>query len=73
MPAPNLTREVLNDNKECMHRIDKKNCLALNWKDCTNCKFFKHRVFITPAIIKQKEEYKNNRRLQKEKARGKVK
>jgi hypothetical protein len=65
---PKLPRRIINDNKECVFRIDKKNCLALNWKDCTNCKFFKSVVFITQEIIKQKADYKKERQIQKEEA-----
>lgn len=66
----NLPSNIVNDNKECLFRIDKKNCLALNWKNCSNCKFFKHRVFTTPDIIKQKEEYKKERQKQKLESQG---
>ena len=60
---------LIHDNKECLYRIDKNNCLALNWKDCTDCKFFKHIMFNTPDIIIQKAEYKKERQEQKAKSR----
>ena len=57
--------EIVYQNRECMFFIDKNNCLALDYKECKDCKFFKHRVHTTPEIEKQKIAYKAERAKQK--------
>jgi len=60
---------IVYQNRECMFFIDKNNCLALEMKDCKNCKFFRHKVHTTPEIEKQKVAYKAERAKQKEESK----
>lgn len=58
------------DNRECVWRVDKSNCLILNWKNCNRCKFFKSNVFINENIKKRKATYKKEKKEQLLKSKG---